>query len=43
MSYQNQKDATTDINKSIIVKGFNKHFEDFIEDVQSISRKMMKW
>lgn len=36
MSYQNQKDATTDINKSIIVKGFNKHFEEFIEDVQSI-------
>jgi hypothetical protein len=36
MSYQNQKDATTDINRSIIVKGFNKHFEEFIEDVQSI-------
>ena len=36
MSYQNQKDATTDINKTIIVKGFNKHFEEFIEDVQSI-------
>jgi len=36
MSYQNQKDATTDINKSIIVKGFNKHFEEFVEDVQSI-------
>ena len=36
MSYQNQKDATTDINKSIIVKGFNKHFEEFIEDVESI-------
>jgi hypothetical protein len=36
MSYQNQKDATTDINNSIIVKGFNKHFEEFIEDVQSI-------
>ena len=35
MSYQNQKDAT-DINKSIIVKGFNKHFEEFVEDVQSI-------
>ena len=36
MSYQNQKDSTTDINKTIIVKGFNKHFEEFIEDVQSI-------
>ena len=36
MSYHNQKDATTDINTSIIVKGFNKHFEEFIEDVQSI-------
>jgi len=37
MSYQNQKDATTtDSNKSIIVKGFNKHFEEFVEDVQSI-------
>ena len=37
MSYQNQKNAsTTDVNKSIIVKGFNKHFEEFIEDVQSI-------
>ncbi len=36
MSYQNQKDATADINKTIIVKGFNKHFEEFIEDVQSI-------
>ena len=35
MSYQNQKDAT-DINKTIIVKGFNKHFEEFIEDIQSI-------
>jgi hypothetical protein len=36
MSYQNQKDTRTDINRSIIVKGFNKHFEEFIEDVQSI-------
>ena len=36
MSYQNRKDATADINKTIIVKGFNKHFEEFIEDVQSI-------
>jgi hypothetical protein len=36
MSYQNRKDTTSDINKSIIVKGFNKHFEEFIEDVQSI-------
>ena len=36
MSYQ-QKDApAADINKTIIVKGFNKHFEEFIEDVQSI-------
>lgn len=34
MSYQ-QKDAPADINKTI-VKGFNKHFEEFIEDVQSI-------
>ena len=36
MSHHNQKDGTTDINKTIIVKGFNKHFEEFIEDVQSI-------
>ena len=25
-----------DINKSVIVKGFNNHFEEFIEDIQSI-------
>jgi hypothetical protein len=36
MSYQSQKNASTDVNKSIILKGFNKHFEEFIEDVQSI-------
>lgn len=24
------------INKSVIVKGFNNHFEEFIEDIQSI-------
>ena len=36
MSYQNQKNVSTDVNKSIILKGFNKHFEEFIEDVQSI-------
>ena len=33
MSYYNQ---TSDVNKTIIVKGFNKHFDEFIEDVQSI-------
>jgi hypothetical protein len=41
MSYQNQKNETMDKdnNKSIIVKGFNKHFEEFVEDVQSIFPK----
>jgi hypothetical protein len=41
MSYQNQKNEKMDKdnNKSIIVKGFNKHFEEFIEDVQSIFPK----
>lgn len=33
MSYFSQ---TSDVNKTIIVKGFNKHFDEFIEDVQSI-------
>ena len=31
--------AGFDINKSVIVKGFNNHFEEFIEDVQSIFPK----
>jgi hypothetical protein len=41
MSYQNQKNETMDKDnsKSIIVKGFNKHFEEFVEDVQSIFPK----
>ena len=33
---QTSKDTTVDANKSIIIKGFNKHFEEFIQDVQSI-------
>ena len=29
-------DASANISKSLIVKGFNKHFDEFIEDVQSV-------
>jgi hypothetical protein len=39
MNYQNQDNketAVNDSNKSVIIKGFNKHFEEFIEDVQGI-------
>ena len=38
MNYHNEKnkDASSDIHKSFIIKGFNKHFDEFIEDVQSI-------
>ena len=36
----NNSEKTTDVNvnigKSFIVKGFNKHFDEFIEDVQSV-------
>ena len=38
MNYHNEKnkDASNNIDKSFIIKGFNKHFDEFIEDVQSI-------
>ena len=32
----NENSSNTDINKSVIIKGFNKHFEDFIEDIQGV-------
>jgi hypothetical protein len=38
MNYHNEKNKveSNDIDKSFIIKGFNKHFDEFIEDVQSI-------
>lgn len=35
---ENYEDVTiiSDVQKSFIIKGFNKHFEEFIEDVQSV-------
>ena len=38
MSYEESCGGAKDVNigKSFIVKGFNKHFDEFIEDVQSI-------
>lgn len=32
----NKKTVGNDISKSFIVKGFNKHFDEFIEDVQGV-------
>jgi hypothetical protein len=32
----NENSSNTEINKSVIIKGFNKHFEDFIEDIQGV-------
>ena len=43
MSYQNQKNASTDVNKSIILKGFNKHFEEtlnFVTNAKKINHLM---
>ncbi len=35
-SNNNEKNTDVNIGKSFIVKGFNKHFDEFIEDVQSV-------
>ena len=40
MNYQetsnSEKNTDANISKSFIVKGFNKHFDEFIEDIQSV-------
>jgi len=39
MGEENGSSCSFDINKSVIVKGFNNHFEEFVEDIQSIFPK----
>lgn len=36
VNYNNEKNIDVDVGKSFIVKGFNKHFDEFIEDVQNV-------
>lgn len=36
MTTVNHSDESNSVSKPLIIKGFNQHFEEFIEDIESV-------